>query len=189
MLTMMMLCLSFSLSAQAASGKSKAIKAYKKMLSASTMSWGSQGTKISTSDVKFTLAYINKDSIPELIVYAGANSHVAGAYAVYTWNKGRAVLLANCRDGIAYYKKTGIFTTYTLLQGEYEIYYKISKAKAVQQLSSYVGYVTSYKQGVEERSITESTYKEIARSITKGKRAAKIKWRSNTGANRKKYLK
>ncbi len=159
------------------------------MLSANTMKWGTSGNKVKTSTLKFGLVYIDKDAVPELVVLAGANSHVAGSYAVYTYTKGKTVLLANSRDGVSYYKKTGVLVTCSLLQGEYTNYFTVSSGKAALAVSSYVGYYEKYYEGEAEKVITKKAFQKKIASLTGRKKKGKITYRKNTAKNRNKYLK
>lgn len=199
--------------ANAAGKKSKALKAYKTFLSKSAAAWGgSSGTSVALRKCKFALAYIDKDSVPELILYSGSNSHADGYYALYTYKNGRVTYVNNLMDGFAYYKKKGLYCSIHSGTGGYETYYhKLSSGKTAYKLYSQdettinwdlnrdgkitVNYrkVTKAKTPMytsTTKAITKSAFqKQLKKLVGSTKKTTIKKYYSNTASNRKKYLK
>ena len=178
--------------------KQKAFNAYKSMLSKSKVSIVSSGSPTPSSKVQFAIAYIDNNDVPELIV-----KRSDGLFAVFTYknNKIYRVKKGNGDDRfVGYYKKTG---GYKLIDdknksGVYylENYYLLTNSGTTEKISKYVylgpgpmwiGY-DSFNKG-HCVAINHSTFKSKFVSLTKGKSLTKVKYYSNTAANRKKYLK
>ncbi len=197
---------------EAASKKSKAIAAYKKMLSKSTVTVvpktvprrrGSKTYKpANAKNVCFTLAYINNDSVPELILVDLARDY----YGIWTYKNGKVVNLKfviNFQEpgyhntAVGFYRKKGIITEYYVNpRGGYNrTFYKISNGKAKELFST--GKDT--KNAPVENYIAKSdgTYKKISKKAFNKKLKAYVGktkftqyyFRRNTASNRKKYLK
>ena len=187
--------------------KQKAFNAYKSMLSKSKVSIVSSGSPTPSSKVQFAIAYIDNNDVPELIV-----KRSDGLFAVFTYknNKIYRVKKGNGYDKfVGYYKKTGGYKLFdsTGKEGSYYIYYNenyylLTNSGTTQKISKYV-YLgptdrnprtpmymdyTSYNKG-HGVAINHSTFKSKFVSLTKGKSLTKVKYYSNTAANRKKYLK
>lgn len=199
--------------ANAASKKSQALKAYKAFLSQSTTPWGgSSGKSVVLSKCQFALAYIDKDSVPELILGCGFNSHADGFYTLYTYKNGQVTYVANLMDGFEYYKKKNLYCAIHSGTGGYETYYfKLSGGKATYKLysqdepaSNYdfnrdgkitVNYkkVTAPKSpyyNASTKTITKSAFqKQLKKLVGSAKKVTVKKYYSNTAANRRKYLK
>ena len=105
---------------EAASTKSKALSAYKKKLSASKVTVLPPGKKVTvnyydtvtyryskSAAVKFAIAYIDNDNIPELILQDNRY-----CYGVWTYKSGKVRCVHwgdSLTDPYGYYKKKGIF--------------------------------------------------------------------------------
>ena len=192
---------------EAASQKSKALSAYKKMLNKSTVTvlpkgkkvtdWNNykavkyQGTK--AKYVKFCIAYIDSDSVPELIL-ADTNQLY---YGLWTYKSGKVKCLYYDDNGapVGYYKKKWIFRGESYSEGSiyYMEWFKISGVKVksvitvVQNEVDEWGEFTEYYVG--DKEVSRSTYKKKLKSYTGGKAMTKLVMRTDTSANRKKYLK
>ena len=176
--------------AEAASVKSKARKAYQKMLTQKSITWGDGKTLISAGDCRFGLVYIDNNSVPELVLIAGKGAdHVGGFYAVYTYRNGRVMSVAQIRDGFGYYKKKGIFTSYTALHGEYETYFRLVKGKATAKLRKETYYDTLYYDGVSDKQITQKVFNRKLKKLVGSTKLTIPRFYKNTKANRKKYIK
>ena len=110
----------------ASSRKSKALKAYSKVLSKKSINWG--GQKVSLKNSRFGLAYVDKDNVPELFVYNYENTcHAQGYCALYKYKKGKVVFVAALDDIRIYPKKSlvdfihqgtgGHVDSYTIISG------------------------------------------------------------------------
>lgn len=174
---------------QAASKKTQALKAYNKFLSKSTLNWN--GAKVKVSKCKFALVYVDKDSVPELLVDAlsAGSYHAAGYFKLYGYKNGKVVDIATARDDFTYYKKSGVFATRSFLRGEIWGYNKLSGTKSTYFLGKFTNLRTQYNNA-KFQNISKSTFNRTLKKYTKGKKAVKhIKTYANTKANRKKYLK
>lgn len=115
-----------------------AFRAYKSLLESSRFSWPrfNSGTRdyssyenVASSSLRFGIAYVDKDSVPELIVERKDNPHYLGYQAIYTFYGGKAVFLA-VSDVVQVYPRTGVFRTlYNGMGGEIR-YYILNGAKA-----------------------------------------------------------
>lgn len=199
---------------QAATQKSKALKAYKTFLSKNTVTWHSYSPKeINLKKCKFALAYIDKDSIPELILYSAgnANSHADGYYELYTFKNGKVKFVTNLMDGFSCYKKKGIFCAVHEGTGGYaRYYYKLSQGKAVYKFLSvsekkanmdlngdgrigvYYDKVTKARTPLYESAtvrVSKTAFNRDLKKIVGNAKNKTVKYYSNTRANRAKRLK
>ena len=222
---LMTLCIVFAwmmpMQTQAMSKKRKAMKAYRKYLSQTWLKYydlDGKEYKVSIDEdwtgdlipvyayapkVKFAAAYINKDKIPELIVYIGdsLNANVSWEHPygqLYTYKSGKV----KCLGGFSlwkpskskYYKKKNLIADYAFDDSEdHEIqYFGIRGNKIESKL---------IKAYLTENSIEYFTWRDVFVNISKkqfnkklkklkgNKRSSKFKWHKNTKKNRKKYLK
>ncbi|MCD8019568.1 MAG: hypothetical protein LUF92_08315 [Clostridiales bacterium] len=160
----------FSINTQAASKKSKALKAYKKVLSQSMIYAPNVGEYVSASECSFAIAYIDNNSVPELVICYGSYTWgAAGDSILYTYKNGKVkyVSVSGIAQYFVYSKKKGIVRTYfpsdDPAYSDYS-YYRLKKAKL--------------------KSIKASTAKKTLK-----KNKTKLKLYANTAKNRKKYLK
>lgn len=199
---------------QAATQKSKALKAYKTFLSKDTVTWHSYSPKkINLKKCKFALAYIDKDSIPELILYSAgnANSHADGYYELYTFKNGKVKFVTNLMDGFSCYKKKGIFCAVHEGTGGYaRYYYKLAQGKAVYKFLSvsekkanmdlngdgrigvYYDKVTKARTPLYESAtvrVSKTAFNRDLKKIVGNAKNKTVKYYSNTRANRAKRLK
>lgn len=121
MLAILVLAAVLPLNVQAASAKSKAIKAYKNFLAQDTIPWGTDTyyTAVPTNTCKFALAYIDKNSVPELVVRSSYVTHIAGFSVIFTYKNGKVQPVSNIQDDgdFYYYKKKGVFASCYLSMG------------------------------------------------------------------------
>ena len=115
----------------ASSSKSKALKAYNKYLSTKTIKWNS--LRYPKENFRFSLAYIDRDNVPELILNCDGVCHYEGYQKVYTFKNGKVKELAT-DDVIFYYPKTGIFISRHYGMGGEFFVYKLSKGKTIRKL-------------------------------------------------------
>ena len=197
---------------EAATKKSKAIAAYKKMLSQSTVTVvprtvrRRRGTKTykpaNAKNVCFTLACIDNDSIPELILVDLARDY----YGIWTYRNGKVVNLKyviNFQEpgyynkALGFYQKKGILTEYSAYpRGGYSRdYYRISNGKAIELFSickdnkySPVQYFIANSDGTYKNISRWAFNKKLKAYVGKTKFAQYYFFR-NTASNRKKYLK
>lgn len=178
-----------SVSSNAASQKTKALKEYNRLLSQKKLRWSSR-LKVKSSKLKFSLIYIDKNSVPELFIdgTSAGTTHVSGAYKLYTYRNGKLYDVGTYRDSFGYYKKKGVFVSKTYLHGEYETYHKLSKGADVIKLRSEKYYTAQYFDGNENR-LSKAAYKKQLKKLTGKKKATAPVCSRNTAANRKRFLK
>lgn len=190
--------------AQAASNKTKAIREYKKMLAKKTLKRDS-ATVYQTKNCRFALAYIDNNSIPELIVYNNKDaSHIQGWGALYTYRKGKVRLVSpltlDTRSRLGYYHKTGWFADNTTYQGYGgDTFQKLSggKIKDDYTFSRSVEYrggayvITGYgiMSNGSYQEVDATAFNRALSYNTNHKKFKKFKFYKNTKTNRKKHLK
>lgn len=178
--------------AEAASKKTKALKAYNKLLASDSIRWNDDGMTSNPADCSFALVYIDNNNVPELVIDCGGPLL---QYAVYTYKKGKAQYVTNTGRGFGYYKKKGVFTGNATGMGYFcEMYYKLSSGKSVRKFAFELidGSETRYhKYQSEQKSITISKAK-FNRQLKKLVGSTKVKtviFHNNNTINRTKYLK
>lgn len=194
--------------AQAASARQKALNAYGKWLSSSKVYILPKGTSYkpysysgtdkykgtSSSQVRFALACIDNDSIPELLVYDSER-----CFGMFTYKSGKVVRIScdgwwNVAD--KYYKKQNMFTTSrTSASGIKSVkHYCRASGRYLCRFATY-----RYKSGAKHyaefslsgirKNLKEAVFNARLAALTKGSTATKISYYKNTKANRKKVLK
>lgn len=193
------LCLEFgTVNAEAASAKSKAMKAYKNFLSGKTIAWD-ESWKVDAKDCQFAFAYIDNDSIPEMILYCPKASHVAGFGRLYTYRKGKVRQVASVNiDGskFSYYKKKGIYVSQYVMGGVCDSYFKLSKGKSSLKLQKEKRIFASSSETScmdgKRKVISKSKFNKELKKLVGSKKKTTIKlkkFHNNTANNRKKYCK
>ena len=201
---------------RAASKKKKAMKAYNKLLSQSEINYYDwDGRRITETDdndkeylvtlrssgLEFTTAYIDNDSVPELIFYGDFETGTEGPLypnaQVYTRRNGKLQYLGGLSlysmSKSGYYKKKGIIEDYAYNDNSHHDinYYRI-KGKTLKRLSIYKSYPSRkkvhYLKWPEKRISHKKFNKKLRKYIGKA-RLKHFKWHKNTPKNRKKYLK
>lgn len=207
LLSLLFLCLTVVLmvpvQSQAASTKAKALKAYRKMLAGSTLEWGESNWYVSTKNCKFAIAYIDNNSIPELIIRNDVDTYHASGYGLlYTYRKGKVqfVDVLSMNSKFYYYKKKGIFTdNYTGSGVSSTIYQKLSRGKSVTKLGKDIEYdwdgnvsratYTDCSNSSNYKQISKSTFNRKLKKLVGSTKKNTVKFRANTKANRSRYLK
>ena len=190
---------------QAASQKSKATSAYRFFMSKSKIPWGTYSRlKVSTSKCSFTLAYINNDNIPELVVTTHEVAHAVGYGAIFTYKNGKVQGVANFNQDdskFKYYKKKGVYISCYVMGGETHNYCKYPNSGSDCVLATFYnnGVRTDMKKGttyykankyVVRTKTSKSTFnKTLKKLVGNNKKVAKVSLKKNTAANRKKYIK
>ncbi len=195
LLFLMLVLAALPLNAQAASQKTKAIKAYTKMMSKSTMRWGADTyyTKVPTKNCEFAIAYIDNDSVPELIVRNTRDiTHIAGFGVVYTYRNGKVQVVKNIHidDKFYYYKKKGVFVSMYVSGGTAESYWTLSKGKAVCRLSKEYRMIDrKYTYYAASKKTSKKKFNAALKKLVGSKKKTAVKFYKNTAAARKKYMK
>lgn len=216
--TCLLLALLVSMIVLAASGyaitaRQKALNAYKTMLfkvdiygngryynayNGTVEAPGKTYRPTASSKVQFATAYINNDTIPELIVRTKTTSRQY-LWAIYTYKKGKVVKVTYGGDYteilLGYYKRTGLFKRKYTKGFTWEYHNKINGTKAY-PFASKLTYRSSGKSchkyyifvdGVR-RDKSYSAYCSAFKKAIGGKPFKRFNYHQNSAANRKKYL-
>ena len=218
--TCLLLALLVSMIVPAASGhaitaRQKALNAYKTMLSKSKVDIYGNGRyynayngtvdapgktyrPTASSKVQFATAYINNDTIPELIVRTKTTSRQY-LWAIYTYKNGRVVKVTYGGDYteilLGYYQRTGLFKRKYSKDMTWEYHNKISGTKAYPFASkltyksngkSYRNYYIFVNSVRQNKSY--SAYCSAFKKATGGKPFKRFNYHQNSAANRKKFL-
>lgn len=162
-------------------------------------------TSTNSSKVKFALCNIDDDGIPELIVQSMIGNSYYNSYytgcSVFTYKNGKIHRafseLGHSFEGV--YPKTGVFVMNIETDG-YKLtgYYKLKGKKTSQFLTKYryspfstrTNYFSgSFSYDSYENEISKSKFNSILKKAKGTTKLTKVKLRSNTKANRKKFLK
>ena len=198
LLCMMMLMLLPTVSVNAASKKSKALNSYATLLKGGqttvtcTAGWGRH--RVILKNCSFALAYIDKDTVPELLVKTGSN------VLLYVYKGGKAVYAGDFEKedlkNISYYKKKGVIVARNVENAESLTYYKLASGKKkvvldVQQNSANPGQRYYYKiSGKKSKTLKKAQFnKELKKLVGKTKVTKVTRYYANTEANRKAHLK
>lgn len=192
----------FSLNAEAASQRTKALKAYNKFLSKSSfqVKKGGQKTTFYASHCSFGIAYIDKDSVPELIIYDSWDSnHAAGYGTLFTYKKGKVKKVADLEmtgESLGYYKKKGVIADNYCSTGSYTTTVKRLSSGKVKTIASYnqrmnlKGKFTAKKYyNAKGKKIKKATFQKTIKKYVKNTKKSNVKFYSNNYANREMYLK
>lgn len=189
-------CLGFgTVKTEAASAKTKAMKAYRAFLSKKSITWD-KGYKVSTKDCKFAIVYVDNDKVPELVVYATTVPHVAGFGRLYTYRKGKvsrvgAIDLDDKK--FHYYHKKGIYVSRYAMGGVFDGYFKLSKGKGALKLQKnkyiYANYTETTYSNAKRKTLSRSQFNRELKKLVGGKKQSSAKFYKNTEKNRKKYCK
>ena len=156
------------------SSKSAALKAYYNFLK-------SYKFDLDSSSRGFDLAYINNDSIPELIVFDG-DYHAAGG-KVYAYVNGKVKYVGEFGEwgGFEYQEKKGVICSYGSGMGNsHTTYYKWSGSKlSTIMSSSAIGEFSSngefeYKYYINDKKVTLSKYNSSIAPYEKGLKSVSV---------------
>ena len=191
---------------QAASRKTKALQAYKEFLSKNIPWKGAYSFELDMitnytlpEECQFTIAYIDNDSVPELVVYSDIAGHGDGYGRLYTYKNGKIKCIGKLDDDVYYYKKTGMYCTVFSQNGcQNAYYYKISGTK--KQIKAYKITDDFYQTGKPKYSYkkiqkgklkktSKASFNKEMKQLTKSKKATKVKLYANTASNRDRILK
>ena len=187
----------------AATPKQEALNAYNRWLSGTKVQvmpkgFGSLCDRVSSSQVRFAIAYINNDSIPELIVQA-TDDESQTFQSILTYRNGKIVRIYHTHVYIGlikgYYSRTGMFLKQNnYSKGKGSKYLMLGTAGVTERLGilssvtpTIYTYIAKNGKSVSLRNHTEFKNKLLA--FTKGKDLTSVKFYRNTAANRKNILK
>ena len=181
--------------------KQEALNAYNRWLSGAKVQVMPKGfdeldgvlyTPTPASQTRFAIAYINNDSIPELIVQTSD-----GVYqSILTYRNGKIVRIDSSHivTGLTkgYYSKTGVFVNLSKYFGHR---YMMMGTSGVTERFSILTSVTPkeyYYNAKNGKSIPLKNHTELKNKLmtfTKGKALTPVKYYANNAANRKNILK
>ena len=158
---------------KATNSKSAALKAYYNFLK-------SYKFDLDSSSRGFNLAYINNDSIPELIVFDG-DYHAAGG-KVYAYVNGKVKYVGEFGEwgGFEYQEKKGVICSTWSRANSYTTYYKWSGSKlSTIMSSSAIGEFSSngdfeYKYYINDKEVTLSKYNSSIAPYVKGLKSISV---------------
>lgn len=187
----------------AASQKSKALSAYKKFLSKSYVKIGygkDENYKAYPKNWKFALAYIDNDSVPELVIDAGYDYRSYPCTMVYAYTGGKVKKVSEETGHGAtfkYYKKKGMLRYDWAYHGyASKDYVRYNSGKGTHFLSAYTDrdgseayYKGSWSGRPYENEISKSLLLKNLRKYVGTTTPTKAVYHKNTSSNRTKYLK
>ena len=155
------------------SSKSAALKAYYNFLK-------SYKFDLDSSSRGFDLAYINNDSIPELIVFDG-DYHAAGG-KVYAYVNGKVKYVGEFGEwgGFQYQEKKGVICSTWSRANSYTTYYKWSGSKlsTIMSSSAIVEFSSNgdfeYKYYINDKKVTRSKYNSSIAPYEKGLKSVSL---------------
>lgn len=190
-----------------ASAKSVALSKYSQLLRKSRLSVLPQGKKVwrdyyvpvtyyssKASDVKFSIAYIDGDDVPDLVL-----QDARYGYGVWTYKNGsfRCLRWDDCySEPVGYYKKKGIFRENSYTEGSpfYRIYYKLQTGKNPVQIQyqncnhGENGGVENWGFYVGRKRVSSSAFYKNLKKYVGNTKMTQIYMHNNTWANRNKYI-
>lgn len=126
----------------------KAMKAYKKKLSAKKIAWGSD-VYLDNSESKFAKMDINGDGVKELIVQSNAASHMDGYVRIFTYKNGKV-------KSLGHFTVVDIYKNKKLIKDEYSNhgistikYYLFSKNGKIKKITN-KSELTKIKKGAKK---------------------------------------
>lgn len=188
-------------SVSAVSKRTKAARLYKKYLEKvekkNEVFKTTSGKKVKA---KFTLAFLDKDNVPELLIKKGSN------YSAYTIKKGKVKKteiqdLYSLNEKFKYISKGGVYARYSSTRGNVILgFYKIKGRKTAYKISKVSIITTSENdsdtetkyfkaKGEASEEVTKEVYKETYNKLTGGRKFKTAKFHPNSEAGRKKYCK
>ena len=200
-LLLLMCMLMPAMSSQAATAKQKALKAYKKFLTKTYVNYDIN-YDVKIKNCKFALAYMDNDSIPELILtdLDGA-CHMGGYGILYTYRNVKVTKVTRLTmDGtFYYYKKKGIYIDRYMGYGyKSEIYVKLSKGKITELLNKSgqmndKGTIINADYGLIKsdmsfQTISKSSFSRRLKKLVGSTQKSTLKFYKNTKTNRNKVL-
>lgn len=171
---------------QAASKKSAALKAYKKVLGKSMIKVGKESFE--KSRTSFAVKDISADGIPELILIKKGDSYGDSVLLISTYHKKKikSVFSDMWRENSVYaYKKGGVFYIPGRQGAEWKNYYKIKngKLKSVAYYENDAGKITCC---IGKKNSSQSKFEKYIDKITQKSQAKKVTFNKVSTKNVKK---
>ena len=193
---------------EAASTKSRALKAYRKKLSHSTVTVLPKGKRVinrndnyvtykssKKKNVKFALAYIDNNNVPELIL-----EDLNYGYGVWAYKNGKVTCIHwgdTYDEPYGYYRKKGIYEDRAWTTGSpfYKRFFQYKNGRLTKKLSKFV-----FEIGEPEAEyyictkpyytkVSKSAFRKKLKSYVGNTKVTKFKLKKNNSSNRRKYLK
>ena len=182
---------------KATSKKAAALKAYNTFLQKKSYKVYIRYS-VPFSKASFGLAYLNNDSVPELIVKDNVDRSYKDYRLIFTYKNGKVKLL-NHDIFSKYYKKTSVYMRVIKLStnrtGLREVQHNKligtqSKRYLIRQKGTVIyGEKINRYCDANMKDITPAEYNRRLKKLTKSKKASSVKYYKNSATNRRKYLK
>lgn len=170
-------------------------KEYSKMLSKNSIMWTRwSGQRHETRVKVFSCVDMNNDNIPELILYCFNAYGYEGGEQVYTYENGKVkcIFTSGMYDTVkTIYPSRKLFIVEGARGGVSWRYYQVlEKEKYVEKAGEWREDFGRRRQTyvINREKVSKAEYKKFTSALTKGETARSFKFRSNTKANRIKYL-
>lgn len=176
--------------AMAQSKSTQAKKAYAKKLAQVSKGKNVFNLVGEMKDVKFAIAKLNKDSIPELIVSADDEYHTR----IYSYVNGKVKLIADGFAGeLKYYPSKNLIYSDTYHAGKLVTYTKFNGKKSTvvaceDAEEKEPGIYASSKYKMKGKVVSKKKYTEYVKKLKGKAKPLKVKLVSNTAKNRSKKL-
>ena len=174
---------------EAAPAKKKAVKAYKEFLAKEKISWD-ENWEVPADECKFAIVYIDKDDVPELVLYNNSTAPAGGFGRIFTYKNGKVKRVGAVDiDGgkFYYYKKKGVFISCYVNGGVFDNYRKIANGKIVHKLQKgkeIFDNKTRYYNS-NKKEISKSVFNRQLKKLVGSKKKSSARFYLNTAANRK----
>lgn len=193
----LVLILAMPIVANAAVSRAKVVKAYSTFLAKSQLKFR-DNIYVNTKDVRFALAQIDNDSIPELVILYSKGCRASGWGAIYRYANGKVKRIATpCfadAKEIGYYRWKGIIkdSSYIAGVGPFTSFLRLKNGK-VSRLQLTHSIRTNVSPWLETysyngKSCTQARYSYYLKKYVGTTKKSLFRFHKNTSANRKKYL-
>ena len=200
LMVLLLILVCSSVTTQAASQRTKAVKAYASFLSKNRYLKWTDRSNMRTGQAKkcyFALACIDNNDVPELVLYTPDSCHLFGWGVMYTYRNGRVVrvseLCFDLRSTLGYYKKKDVYVDNYSCTGLGTYFYnRISGrgfgCKEIRYNYRTRKWVTS-GYNWNNKFVSKANFDRALKRVVGKTKFTKYKFYKNTAANRKKYLK
>lgn len=187
----------------AAPEKTQALKAYNQLMTKEKIPFysGNSTTYVKSENVRFALANVDNDGVPELIVKTRIDpdngiDHSTGRFNIYTFKSGKKKYVRNAADEYSYFPKVGISHSAYKGTSDMDEFFDISnpsltlfaKEKEKNPQSFGMRYYGEYRELDYDNTISKAEYEKLYRKYTKGVKEKTPAFHKNTTDNRKVYF-
>lgn len=159
--------------------------------------YGNYNGSVISAKCSFALAYINSDTIPELLVLTYDRSHADGYGMLYTYRNNKIDIISrlnlNHYQDLFYYRQKGILTDEIFYFGYGSIsYLYLSNENSIKQLNMSQGYNSVEMKNtysINSKSVSSTQFNNELKKYVGNTGKTMLKFYDNTEYNRKRYLK